>query len=160
VLVVILTALWLNAFVLPAPEVASAQFTMTDQRPTRSQFAQTAGGLPENWTASVNLTGTDTVPLLANGAKYVLTANETLTIQQGSVAASLTRRSRFAMQICQNATGNFTLSFAAGKGISNINWSGGMQPGYTLTANSGDFYECLYDGSNLDCRETISNVPC
>jgi hypothetical protein len=121
-------------------------------------YSNIAGGIAAN----VNLTGTDTIFLSSGNQKLTLTANETLTIQAGSIAntPSATNLYRAQFRICQNATGNFTLAFVAGTGVSNIYWSGGAQPGYTLTPNNGDSYECFYDGTNLRCREFMSNVPC
>jgi hypothetical protein len=121
-------------------------------------YSNIAGGVAAN----VNLTGTDAISLSAGNQKLTLTANETLTIQAGSIAntPSATNLYRVQFRICQNATGNFTLAFAPGPGVNNIYWSGAAQPGYTLTPNNGDWYECFYDGANLRCREFMSNVPC
>ncbi len=112
--------------------------------------------------ANVNLTGTDTMSLSGGNQKFTLTANETLTIQSGTlpVTASATKWYPVQFEICQNVTGNFTLAFTAGSGVGAIQWSGGAQPGYTLTPSNGDLYSCIYNGTNLACREIVSNVPC
>lgn len=121
-------------------------------------YSNIAGGM----VANVNLAGTDTISLAGGNQKFTLTANETLTIQEGAITntPSATNLYRTQFEICQNNTGNFTLAFAAGTGVSNIYWSGGAQPGYTLTAGNGDWYSCSYDGTYLRCAETMSNVPC
>jgi hypothetical protein len=79
---------------------------------------------------------------------------------QGTSGYSPTDRLEWQFEVCQNSAGNFSLSFVAGSGINAIQWSGGLQPGYTTTALNGDFYDCSYNGTNLNCWETISNVPC
>jgi hypothetical protein len=111
------------------------------------------------WAANTNLTGTDTVSLAGGNAQFTLTANENLTIQ-GTSGYSPTDRLEWQFEVCQNSTGNNSLAFVAGSGISAIQWSGGLQPGYTTTALNGDFYDCSYNGTNLYCWEIISNVPC
>lgn len=121
-------------------------------------YSNISGG----FAANANLTGTDTVSLSTGNQKLTLTANETLTIQKGTITNTPSATNIYTNQfeICQNATGNFTLAFAAGTGVSNIYWNGGAQPGYTVTPSNGDWYTCQYDGTNLRCRETMSNAPC
>ena len=144
-------ALLVAIFCLMLPAAVFAQAGLGNG--TGSTFAMTA---------NANLTGTDTISLSGGNQKLTLTANETLTIQKGTLPSttSATNLTTTNFEICQNGTGNFTLAFAAGTGISNIYWTGGAQPGYTLTASNGDWYSCTYDGTNLRCEETLSNVPC
>jgi hypothetical protein len=123
-------------------------------------FATRASAQSSSWAPNVNLTGTDTVSLSEGNAQYTLTANETLTIQAGSLSATPINRFDWQFEVCQNAGGNFTLAFSPGTGISAIQWSGGSQPGYSMTASNGDVYDCSYNGTNLYCREIISNVEC
>lgn len=112
---------------------------------------QNSGGSQPNWASSC-------------GAHYSTCTDGSVTwTNEGPVlltSASATSLPTFNFQICQNGTGNFTLAFAAGTGVSNLYWSGGAQPAYTLTANNGDMYTCTFDGTNLRCQETMSNQPC
>lgn len=119
-------------------------------------------GSTSSMAANTNLTGTDTVSLSGGNQKLTLTANETLTIQSGTLPGtpSATNLILTQFEICQNGTGNFTLAFATGTGVTNLYWSGGAQPGYTLTASNGDWYACSFDNTSLRCRETMSNQPC
>jgi hypothetical protein len=112
--------------------------------------------------ANVNLTGSDATAVSTGNAKFTLAANESLTINSGtpSPAASATLQYPWMFQVCQGGAGNYTLAFVAGTGVSNIYWSGGSQPGYTLTLNYGDYYACWYDGTNLRCRLSMANQPC
>jgi hypothetical protein len=123
-------------------------------------FVTRALAQSSSWAPNLNLTGSDTVSLSDGNAQYTLTANEQLTIETGSLSASPTNRFDWQFEVCQNATGNFTLAFSPGTGVSAINWSGGSQPGYSMAASNGDFYDCSYNGTNLTCREIISNVSC
>jgi hypothetical protein len=149
-------------------------------------YSNISGGMAASANLGAGATaGADTVSLAIGNQKLVLTANESnsgctanatpdacctgsgtgtcgLTIQEGSISntPSTTNLFRSQFEICQNGTGNFQLAFLAGTGVSNIYWSGGSQPGYTLTASNGDWYECNYDGTNLRCRMTMSNLPC
>jgi hypothetical protein len=111
------------------------------------------------WAANTNLTGADTVSLSDGNAQFTITAHEVLTIQ-GTSGYSPTNRLEWQFEVCQKAHDHHSLRFLAGSGISAIQWSGGLQPGYTTTAGNGDFYDCDYNGTNLYCWKTISNVPC
>lgn len=119
---------------------------------------------PNHMNASVTLTGTDTV-LLSAGAQKVVMPNtsgtaETITLSSTGVTptASPTTQWPNTFEICQGTGGNDTLTFAL-SGISNLYWSGGVQPGYTLTASRCDWYSCKYDGTNIRCAQTMSNQP-
>lgn len=132
------------------------------------------GGAYLPFAANATLTGTDTISLSTGNQKLTLptsgtSATETLTIQKGALSPAASALNVFVVQflICQNTGGNVTLTFAAGSGITNFEWTvaGSTsatvgQPGYTLTAGNGDWYTCTFDNTNLKCSEVMSNQPC
>lgn len=160
--------LLLLLMVLPSLALATDSYNLGANVVTAGNYVQQVAANSNLGTGSTNGcltasgTNTDTTTLGCGSQKLTLTANDTLTIAQGTLAVtpSVTSVIGINFLICQNATGNFTLAFAAGSGISNIYWNGGAQPGYTLTANNGDAYSCSFDGTNLRCAQTMSNVPC
>lgn len=102
---------------------------------------------------SANLTGTDTVTFAQGTANVIstLTANETLTLADSRTSCSTTNRCRSTHMLCQNATGNFTVTWSN----SNINWlNAATAPAYPLTA-SGAGANCVnmyfeYNGTSFD----------
>lgn len=109
------------------------------------------------WT-SQSTTGTDTVSFSgADGANQIWTigSNEAFTLSD-SRTASTTTRLRDQLMVCQNATGNFTLTFSG-----SIVWcNGAAAPDYPLTASGAgancQTYQFDWNGTNLICvGETV-----
>jgi hypothetical protein len=130
---------------------------------TTSSGAVAYSNVSGGFAANVNLTGTDSVSLSGGNQKLTLTANETLTINEGTISntPSATNLYRTQFEICQNGTGGYTIALSAGTGVSNIYLSGGASSlGNTLTASYGDWLTCNYDGTNLRCGFSQVNEPC
>lgn len=99
--------------------------------------------LINKYTISGNATFTPTKPLGGNDGFFA------------SAGAPVT----FGFEVCQGTGGNFTEAFNNPSG-GTLEWTGGAQPGYTLTQGNGDFYQCNYNGTNVYCHQTLSNVLC
>lgn len=129
-------------------------------------------GIPRNMGANVTLSGgTDTVTLASGNQKVTLGANEVITLAAGTfpITSSATNINPITLEVCQDGTGNRTLNFVAGAGVTNICYSGGgtcaaspAQPviGYTLTASNGDVWKVDFNGTNVYLSQVMTNVPC
>lgn len=96
--------------------------------------------------------------------KYTISGNATFTFAKAAGGndgffATANAPVTFGFEVCQGTGGNFTETFNNPSG-GTLYWTGGAQPGYTLTQGNGDFYQCFYNGTNAYCKETMSNVPC
>lgn len=104
------------------------------------------------WT-SHNTTGTDTVSFSgADGPNqiWIVGSNEAFTLSD-TRTASTTTRLRDQLMVCQNSTGNFTITFAG-----SIVWcNGAASPDYPLTASGAgpncQTYQFDWNGINLIC---------
>lgn len=161
--------LLLLLMVLPSLALATDSYNLGANVVTAGNYVQQVAANSNLGTGSINGcltasgTNTDTTTLGCGSQKLTLTANDTLTIAKGTLAVtpSVTSVIGINFLICQDGTGNHTLSIAAdGTTVLHLYWNGGAQPGYTLTANNGDAYSCSFDGTNLRCAQTMSNQPC
>lgn len=140
--------------------------TVTDTGQATSAYtapvANTSGGIngvagTQTW-STANLTGTDTINFgVGAKRKVILTANETLTISDSRAGSASSIYVDF-LEICQNATGNWTLTFANTNMYGPNQTSTTFAPAYTLVAHSCDFYEILWNGTKFITALGINNV--
>jgi hypothetical protein len=143
----------LFAVALAAPASGGASNLVINSGSGNSFDGNSLGVTPHRQTIS----GSTSLSSSYSNQVLTMAASATLSMLPGVLDGQFIR-----IEVCENGTGGYTPTWAAGSGVGAIRWSGGSAPTPTTTANFGDVYAFSWNASATTWTESglVSAVAC